>query len=433
MNICVFGLGYVGTVSAACLARLGHHVVGVDIQPGKVGSFKSGQSPVVEAGLDELIATGMEAGLLDATVDAGAALETCDVAMICVGTPSRADGSLDTRAVEAVVTQIGSWLRESDRHVHILIRSTVLPGTLRSLLLPLLERVVGRSAGSGYELSFNPEFLREGSSVKDFFEPARIVFGERTAGTAEPLAALYSGVEAPVFVTAWETAEMVKYCDNMFHAVKITFANEVGAFCRDRGIDSREVMELFYQDHKLNISHRYLRPGFAFGGSCLPKDLRAFLAAAEGHDVATPMLANVLGSNREQIERISAWVLATGATSAGLWGVAFKPGTDDLRESPFVILGGLLAKAGMTLRGYDPLVSLETLIGGNRDWARKHLPGLDQQLTSDPAALDESAVVIVGHPVDRERITGWLSRDQIVVDLTGQPYAIEHRSYHPLA
>jgi len=376
MNISVFGLGYVGIVTAGCFCRDGHRVLGVDISRLKVGQINAGRSPIIEDGIEDLIRTAWQSGRLIATGAAEEAIAATDMAIVCVGTPSERNGALSTRYVEAAVGNIGDGLRNRESPFLVVIRSTLLPGSSRRLLLPLPGARSGKAAGEGFELVFHPEFLREGTSIQDVSDPPKIVVGERVAGAADRLLELYAGFTAPVFRVGYETAEMVKYCDNIFHALKITFANEIGLYCRTHDIDSREVMEVFCADTKLNLSPKYFRPGFAFGGSCLPKDLRAFLHAARTHDIQTPMLAGVLPSNRQQIERVADEILATGVRRMGLWGLAFKAGTDDLRESPLVTLAEMLGGKGVDLRIHDPSVRVARLVGGNKAFVDQALPHL---------------------------------------------------------
>jgi GDP-mannose 6-dehydrogenase len=295
----------------------------------------------------------------------------------------------------------------------------MLPGTMRSLAVPRLEAATGAPAGQHFEAIFHPEFLREGSSVTDFYDPPKIVVGERTPGTADLLLSLYDGFKAPVFRVGYEAAEMVKYCDNIFHALKITFANEIGQFCQSLGIDSREVMDVFCADTKLNLSPKYLRPGFAFGGSCLPKDLRAFLHAARQRDIATPMLAGILPSNKGQIERTAEAILATGTRKIGMWGLAFKPGTDDLRESPLVTLAEILCGKGVELKIYDEFVQVTRLVGGNKAFIEQTLPHLARLLVKTRDDLRECELIVLGHPAEPAIREGWRRAGQRLHDLSG--------------
>jgi GDP-mannose 6-dehydrogenase len=410
MNITIFGLGYVGVVTAGCLAKEGHKVTGVDVSALKVNQINAGQSPIIEERIEDFIRDGRKSGFLSATTKASEAIPHADIALVCVGTPSATTGSLNTRFLEAVISEIGTSLPGRSRPLLVVVRSTLLPGTMRSLVLPMLEKASGKKAGREFELVFHPEFLREGSSVKDFYDPPKIVVGERTSGNADLLLKLYERFTAPIFRTSYEVAEMVKYTDNIFHALKITFANEIGQFCRVHGIDAREVMDIFCSDTKLNLSANYLRPGFAFGGSCLPKDLRAFLYAAQHADISIPMLAGILPSNKLQIERALNGVLATGARKIGLWGLAFKPGTDDLRESPLVTLAELLSGKGVEIRIFDKFVQVARLLGGNKTYIEQHLPHLARMMVTSAQELESCDLIVVGHPVDNATWNKWLAQ-----------------------
>jgi GDP-mannose 6-dehydrogenase len=434
MRIGVFGLGYVGTVTAACLADDGHDVVGVDIAEDKVELINAGQSPIVERGLDEIIARAVAAGRLQATTDTDRAVADSELAIVCVGTPSSENSSLDTQYVERVASQIGAALSKNrKRDFLFVLRSTVLPGTTRNLVIPALERASGRACGDGYDVAFYPEFLREGSSVEDFYHPPKIVVGERTLGASTRLANLYQDIQAPVFVTALEVAEMIKYTDNAFHAVKITFANEIGRMCQSLGIDSRDVMKIFCADTQLNISPVYFRPGFAFGGSCLPKDVRALIYQARHSDLKLPLLEGVLPSNTEQVERVFQRIELRRPSRVGLVGLAFKPGTDDLRESPLVTLAERLLGRGYGLRIYDPEVETARLVGGNRAYVELHLPHLSRLMVSSLEEIGESDVIVVGHPIKEDSlIDRWLEEGRKVLDLVGKPARAPHPCYDGL-
>ncbi len=398
MRVAVFGLGYVGSVSAAALASLGHDVVGVDSNAEKVELVAAGDSPVLEPGLRERIAETVESGLLRATDDAEEAVASTDVSLICVGTPSAPNGSLSTAALERVTASIGGALRSgtNGRHV-VVIRSTVLPGTAESIVRPLLEQTSGGSAGDDFGLATNPEFLREGTSLNDFFDPPKTVIGQLDEASGDVVAQLYEEIAGPVFRVPLRVAEMVKYADNAFHALKIGFANEIGAVCEAFGLDADEVMRIFRADTKLNISPAYLTPGFAFGGSCLPKDLRALLHAARRADVEVPILEHVLPSNERHLRRTFDAIEQTGSRRVGLFGLSFKPGTDDLRESPLVELAERLLGKGFELKIYDPAVSLSRLVGANRDYVAEHLPHLSSLLCDSPEeVIDHAEVCVLG-------------------------------------
>jgi GDP-mannose 6-dehydrogenase len=427
MNISVFGLGYVGVVTAGCLAREGHHIVGVDPNADKVAMLNAGQSPIIEEEIDDLIRDGRASGRIAATTDATAAVAETEMAIVCVGTPSEPNGSLNTRFLQGVAAQIGEALGERATPFLVVFRSTMLPGTMRSLLLPVLGEKSGSAPGQKFEAVVHPEFLREGSSVKDFHDPPKIVVGERVPGAWDKLLELYANFKAPVFRTSYETAEMVKYSDNIFHALKITFANELGQFCQEHGIDSGDVMEIFCNDTKLNLSPKYLQPGFAFGGSCLSKDLRAFLHAARQRDVDVPMLASILSSNKAQIERMVDAILQTGARRVGFYGLAFKPGTDDLRESPFVTLAELLSGKGIELKIYDEFVQVTRLLGKNKAYIEQHLPHLARLMVSAVKDLNNCELVVAGHPVEAAQIEEWLGLGLKIYDAA----AIRGRLQHP--
>lgn len=436
MTISVFGLGYVGVTTAACLAEKGHSVTGVDIVERKVRAIQDGESPIVEDQLGDLIAEGRESGLLCATTSAETALADAEIAFVCVGTPSNEDGSLDISSVRHVAAQIGDILAATpDREDDLLIvfRSTMLPGTTRDELLPVLEARSGRPVGDGYEVAFHPEFMREGSAVEDFHNPPKIVVGEREGGSAESLWAVYDEPDAPQFTTSLEAAEAVKYADNAFHALKITFANEMGQILRAHGVDSREVMKIFREDRKLNISPAYLRPGFAFGGSCLPKDLRALTRSARKKGVDNPMLDDVLTSNKRHVERTLDRVVQHDPGRVGLIGLSYKPGTDDLRESPLVELAERLLGKGVEMRVFDGNVSPATLVGSNKSYVDRHLPHLSDVLVESLGDVPPADVIVVGHPVDEKVIEGWIDRDIQVLDLVGVSDRITNSPYEGIA
>jgi GDP-mannose 6-dehydrogenase len=396
-------------------------MVGVDVTPAKVDLINSGGSPIVEEAIDDLVKEAVAAKRLRATLDVEEAIAVTDLAIVCVGTPSRRDGSLDNHFVSQVIKQIGTALRSRTTPFHVVVRSTMLPGTLRGLVIPLLEQSSGRPVGDAYEVTFHPEFLREGTSVYDFYHPPKIVVGEREPGTGKQVLELYGpAIEAPRIACSIEVAEMVKYCDNLYHALKVTFANEVGQFCHAHGIDSRAVMRIFKQDTKLNISDKYLGPGFAFGGSCLPKDLRAFLSAARAQRLDLPMLDHVLPSNVLQIERALRMILALKARRIAFHGIAFKPGTDDLRESPLVELAERLLGKGRELVVFDEKVRFARLVGGNKSYIDQTLPHLAGLLVDNLEAMDSCELVLLGHPAAPELIARWLAKGQKVFDLTGQ-------------
>lgn len=392
----MFGLGYVGSVTAACLARLGHSVVGVDTNEAKVRDVSAGRTPVLEPGLAELIAAESAGGRLSATTDAAAAVAASDLSMICVGTPSAPNGSLNLDAVVRVARSIGAALAGDQRHT-VVVRSTVLPGTTERVVVPEIEGASGLQAGSDFGVGVNPEFLREGVAVADFADPPKTVIGELDRASGDAVEGLYGDLRAPRFRTPLRVAEVVKYVDNAFHALKIAFANEIGTFCRAADVDSHEVMEVFLADRRLNISEAYLRPGFAFGGSCLPKDLRAIVYAARRADLSLPLLESILPSNEQHLQRTLDLVLALGRKRVGMLGLAFKPGIDDLRESPLVELAEQLIGKGYDLRIHDPAVSISRLVGANRAYVAEHLPHLADLLVDTlEEVMDHAEVCVVG-------------------------------------
>jgi GDP-mannose 6-dehydrogenase len=419
LSVSVFGLGYVGCVSAACFAKEGHSVVGVDISAAKVNMLNAGTSTILETGIGELVAEMVASGRLRATTDVADAVRSSELSLICVGTPSRPNGSIDLTYIERVCTQIGETLRALDRWHTVVIRSTVLPGTVDGVVIPALERASGKRAGVDFGVCSNPEFLREGSSIKDFYAPPFTLIGSHDERSAAAVRALYAGIDAPVHSVAMGVAETVKYACNSFHAVKVTFANEIGGICKAVGVDSHEVMRIFCEDTKLNISPAYLRPGFAFGGSCLPKDVRALSYKARQLDVDTPMLAAALESNRKLIERAYGTIVGTGARRIGVLGMSFKAGTDDLRESPIVTLIEMLIGKGMDVAVYDRDVSSANLIGSNREYIEREIPHI-WSLVDDSMerVVERSEVVVIGNATPAFRaVEQYLGNGRVVVDL----------------
>jgi len=432
MRISVFGLGYVGSVSAACLARDGHQVVGVDPNPEKVALVQGGQAPVIEPGLSELIADAVRRGTLRLTSDVAQAVSESELSFLCVGTPSQSNGSLDTGDVRRVCEEIGDALaHKASRHV-VVVRSTVLPGTTAALVVPTLEKHSGRLVGRDFGVCMNPEFLREGTAVKDFDEPPKTVIGESDAESGELVARLYEALEAPLVRTDLATAEMVKYCDNTWHALKIGFANEVGNIAKALGIDSHRVMEIFCLDRKLNIAPTYLKPGQAFGGSCLPKDVRAFTYKARELDVETPILSAILPSNQLQLQRALQMVLDRGKRRVGVLGFSFKAGTDDLRESPVVEMIERLIGKGYDLRLYDRNVNLAKLMGANRQYILERIPHISGLMvdTIDELLAHADTIVVGNNDREFQAVLDRRREDQIVIDLVRlRPEAIRDRGY----
>ncbi|MBS0388051.1 MAG: nucleotide sugar dehydrogenase [Proteobacteria bacterium] len=419
MRVSVFGLGYVGAVSASCLSSDGHQVIGVDNNQTKVDLINAGRPPIIETGVEALIQKGVAGKTLRATTSAAEAVQNSDLSIVCVGTPSESNGSLNLRHVRNVCADIGAALHDLDRYHAVVIRSTVLPGTMREVVIPALEAASGKKAGREFGICFNPEFLREGTAIKDYYQPPKTVVGESDARAGDQLLALYAGLDAPVIRTSLETAEMVKYVDNTWHALKVGFANEVGSICKPLGIDSVEVMQIFCQDTKLNISPYYLRPGFAFGGSCLPKDVRALRYKAKTLDVEVPILESILPSNNAHVQRAIDMVLAHGKKRVGVLGFSFKAGTDDLRESPIVELIERLIGKGYALELYDQNVNLAKLTGANRDYILNHIPHIASLMRDRiEQVLQHAEIVVIGNSAaEFSQIVGKLRPDQQVLDL----------------
>jgi len=419
-SVSIFGLGYVGAVTAACLAHIGHTVWGVDPNPIKVEALQSGRTPIVEAEVGGLISEARTACRIFATSEPEEAVRQTEISFISVGTPNLRNGRLDLSHVQDVGRQIGAALRSKTDYHWIVLRSTVLPGTTDDVVTPILEQNSGKRAGIDFGVCFNPEFLREGSAVKDFFQPPFTVIGTHHATHLARLKELYSWVPGTVFETTPASAEMIKYVCNAYHALKVTFANEIGTLCGELGLDSKTVMDIFKSDTNLNISGAYLKPGFAFGGSCLPKDLRALNHRAGELDLKLPLLQAILPSNAEQINRAVARVLATGKRNVAVFGLSFKSGTDDLRESPMVHLVKHLFGEGCKIRIWDKDVSLGRLIGSNRAFIEEVIPHIGSLLSDDmDEVLGSAQVVVLGTngPV-REQLLERLRDDQIVIDLT---------------
>jgi GDP-mannose 6-dehydrogenase len=418
VRISIFGLGYVGAVSAGCLANDGHAVVGVDPMPTKVDLINRGQTPIIEAEIGEIIAGAVADGRLRATADVAAAIHETDLSFVCVGTPSQPNGNLDLAYIRRVCEQIGSALREkAERHV-VVIRSTIVPGTMEDIVIPILEEFSGKTAGTGFGVCYNPEFLREGSSVKDFYGPPKTVIGELDPASADMLASLYAKLPAPLIRTDLRTSEMVKYVDNSWHALKIGFANEIGNLSKAFGIDAHEVMKIFCQDQKLNISCAYLLPGFAFGGSCLPKDLRALAYQAKTHDLQLPILTSILPSNELQVVRGLQIITDKGFKRVGILGFSFKAGTDDLRESPVIELIERLIGKGYDLRIYDKNVRLASLVGANRDFILNRIPHISRLMAdSMDAVLEHAQTVVIGNKDSAFcSVPNRIRDDQVLVD-----------------
>lgn len=421
MRISVFGLGYVGCVTSACLAQSGHKIIGVDINREKVALTNAGRSPIIEPGLPALIAEVVSAGHLRATTDPYEAVSESDVSIICVGTPSSEVGALDLQFVGRVCAEIGEALRKNWARHTIVIRSTMLPGSTEKVAVPILEQTSGKKAGLEFGICYNPEFLREGNAINDFHEPPKIVIGEFDPESGDVLQEMYADIQSPVVRTGLRLAEMVKYADNAFHGLKVAFANEIGILCKALGLDGQQAMDIFVMDTKLNLSPAYLKPGYAFGGSCLPKDLRALIHRAGRADIDTPLLRAILESNENQKRLGIEMIRKIGRKKIGMLGLSFKKGTDDLRESPAVELAENLIGKGYDVAIYDPSVSMSRLVGSNRAYVERELPHLSRLLRGTLKETMEHAEVLVITSSDDE-FAGALEKarpDQWVLDFVG--------------
>lgn len=419
MRISIFGLGYVGAVSAGCLAADGHTVIGVDPNATKVKLINDGVTPIIEKDIGEIIAKAVAEKRLWATTKVDDAINASELSIVCVGTPSERNGSLDLRYIRSSCEEIGQVLRNKSSWHNVTIRSTILPGTMRNIIIPMLEESSGKKAGVDFGICNNPEFLREGTAVYDYRNPPKTVIGEIDARSGDVLAGLYAHLQAPLIRTSVETAEMVKYVDNVWHAVKVAFANEIGNICKPLSIDSHEVMGIFCQDTKLNLSPYYLKPGFAFGGSCLPKDLRALSYQAKALDLDLPLLASVIPSNEVQIDRAFKLISDRNVKKISILGFSFKEGTDDLRESPVVELIERLIGKGADLRLYDKNVSLAALTGANRDYILNHIPHISRLMVDNlQIAVDHADLIIIGNKAPE--FVEWIDKipaDKHIIDL----------------
>jgi GDP-mannose 6-dehydrogenase len=419
MRISVFGLGYVGCVSAACLARDGHKVMGVDIGQNKVDIINSGRSPVVEKDIDEIIKEVVKSQKLIATTNVREAVRNSEISMICVGTPSNDNGSLDLKYVKRVCVEIGTGLREKDEYHVVVVRSTVLPSSVEEELIPILEKSSGKKARVDFGVCMNPEFMREGSSVYDFYHPPMIVIGELDKRSGDSVEHIYADIDAPVVRTSIKVAEMIKYVNNAFHSLKVCFANEIGNICKKLGIDGHQVMEIFCMDTKLNLSPCYLKPGFAFGGSCLPKDLRALLYRGRREDLRLPLLDSILESNENQVKMGINLITKTKKKKIGIFGFSFKPGTDDLRESPMVELIETLLGKGYKISIYDKNVSIAKIFGANKEYIEKEIPHISSLMSSSiEEVLSRSEVLVIGNNSEEfKEIPKLMKKGQIIIDL----------------
>ena len=419
MKISIFGLGYVGAVSAGCLATDGHEVIGVDPNKTKVDLINQGTTPIIEKDIGEMIAATVKSGHLRATADVRDAVFGSDMSLICVGTPSQLNGNLDLSHVRKVCQEIGAAIREKDSFHVVVARSTMLPGSMRALVIPTLEAASGKVAGVDFGVCNNPEFLREGTAVYDYYHPPKTVIGESDEKAGALLVQLYEKMDAPLVRTDVETAEMVKYTDNTWHAVKVAFANEIGNICKAVGIDGHKVMEIFCQDTKLNLSPYYMKPGFAFGGSCLPKDVRALTYKARSLDLDLPLLNSILPSNQRQVEKGIKMIVDKGARKVGILGFSFKAGTDDLRESPLVDVIEYLLGKGYELKLYDKNVNLAALTGANQDYILNHIPHISKlMVTNMQDVLDFADTIVIGNgAAEFKTVPASLKPHQHIVDL----------------
>jgi GDP-mannose 6-dehydrogenase len=398
MRISIFGLGYVGAVCAGCLSARGHEVVGVDISPAKIDLINNGKSPIVEPGLEELLQQGVKSGRLRGTTDVGGAVRDTQVSFICVGTPSKKNGDLELDYIEGVCREIGFALRDkSERHT-VVVRSTVLPGTVNNVVIPIIEDCSGKKAGVDFGVAVNPEFLRESTAIKDYDYPPMTVIGELDKASGDLLETLYRELDAPIIRKAIEVAEMIKYTCNVWHAAKVTFANEIGNIAKAVGVDGREVMDVVCQDNKLNLSKYYMRPGFAFGGSCLPKDVRALNYRATSLDVESPLIGSLMRSNAGQVQKAFDIIAGHDKRKIALLGLSFKAGTDDLRESPLVELAEMLIGKGYDLSIYDRNVEYARVHGANKDYIESKIPHVSSLLDSNfDAVVDKADIIVLGN------------------------------------
>src|SRR5689334_20748922 len=437
MQVVVVGLGYVGSVCSACLASKGHRVIGVDTSAFKVGCIERGTSPIVERGLAELIAEARAAGRLSATTDIAAAMKGAEVVLICVGTPSAPDGSLDLAHVKRACAEVGAALRSSGAFTTVVMRSTMLPGSVEGELQPVLERASGLKAGIDFGVAYNPEFLREGTAVADFFGGELTVIGAGDEKSAALLRRLYDGMGGEIVVTSLRTAEILKYVNNSYHALKVSFANEVGRLCKKEGIDSHEVMALFCRDTRLNLGAYYFKPGFAFGGSCLPKDVRAINARARQQGVELPVIGSVMHSNDVHVQEAIQLIERLRKRRVGVLGLSFKAETDDLRESPILRVVGTLVGKGYSVLLHDPNIDMERVLGANRRFVEDEVPYLPERLRRDLAEVvrDSDVLVVANGSREYRDVGAMLKPGQALVDLVHSvdPASVRHGEYHGLA
>ncbi|UVE16849.1 GDP-mannose 6-dehydrogenase [Pseudomonas sp. LS44] len=421
MRISIFGLGYVGAVCAGCLSARGHDVVGVDISAAKIDLINSGKSPIVEPGLEELLQQGIANGKLRGTTDVAEAIRDSELSMLCVGTPSKKNGDLELDYIESVCRQIGLVLRSKTERHTVVVRSTVLPGTVKNVVIPILEDCSGKKAGVDFGVAVNPEFLRESTAIQDYDFPPMTVIGELDSRSGDALESLYAELDAPIIRKDIEVAEMIKYTCNVWHATKVTFANEIGNIAKAVGVDGREVMDVVCQDHKLNLSKYYMRPGFAFGGSCLPKDVRALNYRASQLDVEAPLIGSLMRSNVAQVQNAFELISSHDKRRVALLGLSFKAGTDDLRESPLVELAEMLIGKGFDLRIYDRNVEYARVHGANKDYIESKIPHVSSLLDSDlDGVIERSDIIVLGNGDERFRaLADQVPAGKQIVDLVG--------------
>lgn len=420
LKISVFGLGYVGVVSCACLAKMGHSVISVDVQTQKIDLINQGLSPIIEQDINEIIAQARLSGNLSATFDVDSSVLNSDISLICVGTPSQPNGSLDLQYIRRVCTSIGEALAKTSTYHLVILRSTVLPGSMHEVVIPLLQQASGKTAGVDFGIAYNPEFLREGTAVYDFYNPPKTVFGfDKDEKTKSYLLELYKDLPCETIITDIKTAEMLKYTDNVWHGLKVGFANEIGNICKAMSIDSHTVMEIFCKDTKLNLSSYYLKPGFAFGGSCLPKDIRALSYKAKTLDLTTPILNSILPSNRLQIDKAYSMVVDQASKNVGVLGISFKVGTDDLRESPIIDVIEKLIGKGYNLKLYDRNVRISGLMGANKNYILNQIPHISSLMVESISEVLKHADIIIVSTNENEfkTIATQLRPHQVLIDL----------------
>ena len=419
-TLSVFGLGYVGVVTAACLAEQGYRIIGVDVNRKKLELIKRGKSPVIEKGINELVSRTVKGNRLSVTPSTKYAVLNSEVSIVCVGTPSMENGAIDLSHLKDVSREIGAVLKGLRRYHTVVIRSTMMPGTTEEVIIPVIEKASSKKAFKDFGVVVNPEFMREGNSIEDFYAPAKVIAGSEKKKDEKVLRSIYGFIKAPFISTDFKTAEFSKYLDNVFHGLKIVFANEVGAFSKRFGLDGKKAMEIMCMDKKSNISGMYLKPGFAFGGSCLPKDLKAVLYKTKIGELDLPLLRSIMKSNDQTIKRAFEAIKTTGKKKVAMLGLSFKPGTDDLRESQMVRLAELLVGKGYKLKIYDKNVSLAALMGANKAYIENEIPHIASLLCgSIDEAIRTSEVIVVGHSAKEfKKVTKKIKKNQVLIDLT---------------